>query len=108
LDVVARGEIWLARLDPTEGREIQKTRPCLIVSPPEIHDFLDTVIVAPMTTGSHPARYRIEARLKQRQGRFLLEQIRAVDKSRLLRRVGEADRKTLALTLETLRAMFAE
>ena len=106
--MVARGEIWLVRLDPTEGRELQKTRPCLIVSPPEIHDILDIVIVVPMTTASHPAAYRIEAKLKGKTGRFLLEQIRTIDKSRLLRRVGEAEQKTLALTLETLREMFAE
>ena len=106
--MVARGEIWLARLDPTEGREIRKTRPCLVVSPPEIHDHLDIVIVVPMTTRSYPARYRIEARLRGKGGRFLLEQIRAVDKSRLLRRLGEVEPKSLSLTLDTLRAMFVE
>ncbi len=106
--MVARGEIWLVRLDPTEGHEIQKTRPCLVVSPLEIHDFLDVVIVAPMTTASRPAPYRIEAVLKRRPGRFLLDQIRTIDKLRLLRRVGEVDAKTLAATLETLRAMFSD
>lgn len=105
--MVARGEIWLARLDPTEGREIQKTRPCLVVSPPEINDYLDTVIVAPMMGGSQPARFRIEATLKGKTGRFLLEQIRAIDKSRLLRRIGGAEPKTLVTTLDGLRAMFA-
>jgi mRNA interferase MazF len=104
--MVARGEIWLARLDPTEGRELRKTRPCLVVSPPEIHNHLDIVIVVPMTTKSHPARYRIEATLKGKSGRFLLEQIRSIDKSRLLRRVGEAESKALSATLDTLRAMF--
>lgn len=104
--MVTRGEIWLARLDPTEGREFRKTRPCLVVSPPEIHDHLDIVIVVPMTTGSHPARYRIEATVKGKPGRFLLERIRSLDKSRLLRRVGEVETKTLSATLDTLRAMF--
>ena len=56
---VTRGEVWLAALDPTVGREIQKTRPCVVISPPEIHDHLRTVMVAPMTTGSHPAPFRI-------------------------------------------------
>jgi mRNA interferase MazF len=106
--VVSHGEIWLARLDPTEGREIQKTRPCLIVSPPEIHDHLDIVIVVPMTTGSRPAAYRIETSLGDKQGRFLLEQIRTIDKSRLLRRLGLADRSTNQAVLATLREMFAE
>ena len=106
--MVKRGEVWLARLDPTEEREIQKTRPCLIVSPPEIHDLLNLAIVAPMTTGSHPAPYRVEGKLKDKSGRFLLEQIRAIDKSRLLRRLGAADAETLSTILRTLREMFEE
>ena len=106
--MVARGEVWLVGLDPTEGREIQKTRPCLIISPPEINDHLDTLIVVPMTRGSWPARYRIEATLNGQTGRFLLEQIRAIDKSRLLRKVGTVERETLTSTLNALRAMFAE
>jgi len=103
-----RGEVWLARLDPTEGREIQKTRPCLVVSPPDIHDFLDIVIVAPMTTGSHPAPYRLDVVFNEKPNRILLEQIRTIDKSRLLRRLGEIDRKTTNVALGTLREMFAE
>ena len=103
-----RGEVWLARLDPTEGREIQKTRPCLVVSPPDIHDFLDIVIVAPMTTGSHPAPYRLDVVFNEKPNRILLEQIRTIDKSRLLRRLGEIDRKTTNVALATLREMFAE
>ena len=103
-----RGEVWLARLDPTEGREIQKTRPCLVVSPPDIHDFLDIVIVAPMTTGSHPAPYRLDVVFNEKPNRILLEQIRTIDKSRLLRRLGEIDRKTTNVALGILREMFAE
>ena len=103
-----RGEVWLARLDPTEGREIQETRPCLVVSPPDIHDFLDIVIVAPMTTGSHPAPYRLDVVFNEKPNRILLEQIRTIDKSRLLRRLGEIDRKTTNVALGTLREMFAE
>jgi mRNA interferase MazF len=106
--MVSRGEVWLARLDPTEGREIQKTRPCLIVSPPEIHDFLDTLIVAPMTTGSGPAPYRIALVFGDKENRILLEQIRAIDKKRLLRKLGELDPKTAAAVLATLCRLFAE
>ena len=106
--MVARGEVWLARLDPTEGREIQKTRPCLIVSPPEVHDFLDTLIVVPMTTGSGPAPYRIDTIFDEKNNRLLLEQIRAIDRKRLLRKLGDLDRKTIALVLSTLCQMFAE
>ena len=103
-----RGEVWLARLDPTEGHEIQKTRPCLIVSPPEIHEFLDIVIVAPMTTASHPAPFRIATVFNKKPNRILLEQIRTIDKSRLLRRLGEVDAKTAGAALGMLREMFAD
>jgi mRNA interferase MazF len=106
--MVARGDVWLARLDPTEGREIQKTRPCLVVSPPDIHDFLDVVIVAPMTTGSGPAPYRIDVIFNEKENRILPDQIRTIDKKRLLRRLGEIDRKTMSTVLGTLRGMFAE
>jgi mRNA interferase MazF len=106
--VVARGEVWLARLDPTEGREIQKTRPCLIVSPPEIHDFLDTLIVAPMTTGSGPAPYRIDVMFGEKENRILLEQIRTIDRKRLLRKLGELGRRDIEAVLGTLRQMFSE
>jgi mRNA interferase MazF len=106
--MVARGEVWLARLDPTEGREIQKTRPCLVVSPPDIHDFLDVAIVAPMTTGSGRAPYRIDVVFNDKENRILPDQIRTIDKKRLLRRLGEVDRKTMTAVLGTLRGMFAE
>jgi mRNA interferase MazF len=106
--MVSRGEVWLVRLDPTEGREIQKTRPCLVVSPSEIHDELEILIAAPMTTGSHPAPYRIGVDFKKKPNRILLEQIRTIDKSRLLRRLGSIDDTTMSVVLATLREMFAE
>ena len=106
--MVKRGEVWLSQLDPTRGREIRKTRPCMIVSPPEIHDFLDVAIVAPMTTGSRPAGFRVPVKFGGKNGLLLLEQIRALDKSRLVRRLGSVDSRTLAAALATLREMFAE
>jgi mRNA interferase MazF len=106
--MMKRGEVWLARLDPTEGREIQKTRPCVVISPPEIHDFLDVVIVAPMTTGSASAPYRIDVMFNRKQNRILLDQIRTIDKRRLLRRMGAVDGKTAGLVLAGLRELFAE
>ena len=105
---VARGEIWLAALDPTIGAEIQKTRPCVVVSPPEMHDFLRTVAVAPMTTGSHPAPYRIPLRFRGKDGLILLDQLRTLDKQRLMRRLGAVSGATLGLTLAALREMFEE
>ena len=105
---VRRGEIWLAALDPTIGAEIQKTRPCVVVSPPEMHDFLRTVTVAPMTTGGHPAPYRIPLRFHDKDGLILLDQMRTLDKQRLVRRLGVVTGATLRLTLATLREMFEE
>jgi mRNA interferase MazF len=105
---IVRGEIWLAALDPTVGSKIQKTRPCVIVSPPEMHDYLRTVTVAPMTTGSHPAPYRISLRFRQKIGLILLDQLRTLDKQRMVRRLGMVDATTLSLTLAALREMFEE
>jgi mRNA interferase MazF len=105
---VVRGEIWLAALDPTIGSEIQKTRPCVIVSPPEMHDYLRTVTVAPMTTGSHAAPYRVALRFRRKNGLILLDQLRTLDQLRLVRRLGSVDAKTMSLTLATMREMFEE
>lgn len=105
---VRRGEIWLARLDPTIGSEIQKTRPCVVISPPEMHDYLRTVIVAPMTTGSHASPFRIPVRFARKDGLILLDQIRAIDKVRLARRLGSISPTTLSATLATLADIFAE
>ena len=99
--------IWLARLDPTEGCEIRKARPCLIVSPPDIHDHLPLVIAAPLTTGSGPAPYRIPTRFAGKEGLILLEQIRVLDRRRLVRRLGTVGKATLVAVLTTLQEMFA-
>ena len=106
--MVKRGEIWLVNLDPTVGSEIQKTRPCVVVSPPEMHDYLRTVMVAPMTTGSHPAPFRIAVRHAGKDGLILLDQIRTIDKSRLVKRAGSLTASTLSATLATLREVFEE
>jgi mRNA interferase MazF len=105
--VVARGDIWLAALDPTVGSEIRKTRPCVVISPPELHDYLRTAIVAPMTTGSSPAPFRIALSFKGKRGLILLDQIRAVDQSRLLKKLGQVRPDTLELTLSRLQELFA-
>ena len=105
---VARGDIWLAALDPTIGSEIRKTRPCVIISPPEMHDHLRTVTVAPMTTGSNPAPYRIPVRFQRKDGLILLDQLRTLDRLRLTRRLGSLENRTLSRTLAILREMFEE
>lgn len=105
--MVARGEIWLVSLDPTVGSEIKKARPCVVVSPAEMHDYLRTVIVAPMTTKSRPAPFRIALSHGGKKGLVLLDQIRSVDKARLARKLGTVSAKTLAVTLDTLQEVFA-
>jgi mRNA interferase MazF len=106
--VVARGDIWLVNLDPTLGSEIKKSRPCVVVSPPEMHDHLRTVLVAPMTTKSRPAPFRIALSHGGKRGLILLDQVRAVDKLRLVRKLGTISAKTLSSTLATLQEVFSE
>lgn len=106
--MVVRGEIWLATLDPTVDSEIQKTRSCVVVSPAEMHDYLRTVIVAPMTTGNKPAPYRIPVTFQGKTGLILLDQMRTLDKTRLVKKLGAISSTTLTATLETLQEVFAE
>lgn len=106
--MVRRGDIWLVSLDPTVGSEIRKSRPCVVVSPPEVHDHLRTVIVAPMTTKGRPAPFRVPLSHGGKKGLILLDQIRAVDKARLAKKLGNVSAKTLSLTLDTLQEVFAK
>ena len=101
------GEIWLAQLAPTVGSEIQKSRPCVVLSPDDMNAHLRTVIVAPMTTGSRPARFRIALTFQGKQGLILLDQVRTLDRARLVKRLGALRPVTMAATLKTLQAMFA-
>jgi mRNA interferase MazF len=105
--MVKRDEVWLVNLDPTVGSEIKKTRPCIIVSPSEMHDHLRTVIVAPMTTGSKPAPFRISIVFQGKRGLILLDLVRALDKARLVRRLGKAAERPLLAALRTLQEIFA-
>lgn len=103
-----RGEVHLVSLDPTRGGEIEKTRPCMIVSPDELNDHLGTYIVAPMTTGGHPYPFRVACRFAKRDGYVVLDQLRTVDRSRLVRRLGRLAEPTVEEALATLQEMFAE
>jgi len=103
---VKRFEVWLVGLDPTVGREINKTRPCVIVSPDEMA-ALATVIVAPLTSKGFPFPGRIAAPFQGRQGLILLDQMRAVDKRRLFRKLGAIDEMTRTALCQTLQEMFA-
>jgi mRNA interferase MazF len=106
--MVNRGDVWLVNLNPTIGSEIQKTRPCLLISPPEMHDHLRTVIAAPMTTGNRPAGFRVALRFQGKDGLVLLDQIRTIDKQRLVKKLGQVSGATLHKTLATLRTVFEE
>ena len=103
-----QGEVWLTRLEPTEGNEIRKTRPCAIVSPDGMNAHLGTVIVMPLTSGSRATRFRVSTEFNKVGGFLLADQIRCVSKLRLLKHVGALDTKTLAEALRILREMFEE
>ncbi|ANB75463.1 type II toxin-antitoxin system PemK/MazF family toxin [Paraburkholderia phytofirmans] len=106
--MVARGDVWLVALDPTVGSEIQKTRPCVVVSPAELHDHLRTVIVAPMSTAGRAAPFRVPLTFLRKKGLILLDQIRTVDKTRLVKRAGAVSDAALSNALSTLQEIFVE
>ncbi len=105
---LARGEVYLIELDPTRGSEIRKTRPCLIISPDELNQYLRTVIVAPMTTGGHAYPWRVRCRFRDRSGFVAIDQLRTVDSERLVKRLGRITPGTLSTVLATLQEMFAQ
>ena len=105
--VVARFEVYLVRLDPTQGLEIQKTRPCVVISPDEMNRHIGTVIVAPMTTKGRPYPTRIPVRFQRKSGQVVLDQIRTVDKTRLVRRLGKISDRAARAVLTVLGEMFA-
>lgn len=103
-----RGEVHLVSLDPTRGSEIRKTRPCVIVSPDEMNDHLGTYLIAPMTTGGHAYPFRVACRFEKKDGFVVLDQVRTVDGSRLVRRLGKLKATTVSKALSILREMFEE
>ncbi|OGQ14056.1 MAG: growth inhibitor PemK [Deltaproteobacteria bacterium RBG_19FT_COMBO_46_12] len=103
---VRRGDVFLVSLDPARGSEIQKTRPCVVVSPDELNSYLRTFIVAPLTTGGHSYPFRIPCRFEGRAGYIVLDQIRTVDRERLVRRLGKLSPSTLGNILAILQEMF--
>ena len=103
----ARFEIWLVRLDPSFGSEIQKTRPCVIVSPDQMNRHAATAIVAPMTTKGRNYPTRIPLTFRRKKGQVVLDQIRTVDKARLVKNLGKLDPQTAEKVLAVLGKMFA-
>jgi mRNA interferase MazF len=103
----SRGDVYLVDLDPTRGSEIQKTRPCVVVSPDELNHHLRTVIVAPMTTAGQPYPWRVSCRFRNQAGRIALDQLRTVDRERLVRRDGVLQATTVTDVLAKLSELFA-
>ena len=104
--MVKRGDIWLVNLDPTVGSEIKKSRPCVVISPPELNAHLRTVIVAPMTSKGFATPFRIPVTHAGTKGLVVLDQLRTVDKTRLVKKMGSVSSKTLNATLTTLQELF--
>jgi len=103
---VKRFEVWLVSLNPTKGKEINKTRPCVIISPNEMK-ALSTVLVSPMTTKGFEFPGRIECEFKNKKGLILLDQIRAVDKTRLIKKLGIINEQTQVELCNILQELFA-
>jgi mRNA interferase MazF len=107
MGMVKRFEVYLVNLDPTIGAEIKKRRPCLIISPDEMNRNIKTVIIAPMTTKSRNFPTRIACEFEEKQGFIVLDQIRAVDQTRLIKKLGEIDKDKQLLVLDSLQEIFA-
>jgi mRNA interferase MazF len=105
-ECVSRGDIYLVALNPTRGSEIRKTRPCVVVSPDEMNAYLHTFIVAPLTTGGHPYPFRARCSFDGKDGHVVADQLRAVDRERLIRRLGSLSETTLNDLLAVLHAML--
>lgn len=106
-EAVSRGDIYLVALNPTRGSEIRKTRPCVVVSPDELNAHLRTFIVAPLTTGGHLYPFRVRCHFEDKDGHVVIDQLRAVDRDRLIKRLGVLADDTLVEVLSVLQAMFA-
>jgi mRNA interferase MazF len=106
--VINQYEVFLVDLDPAQGHEIQKTRPCLIISPNEMNHSISTIIIAPMTTKSHPYPTRIEIDFNKKNGWIVLDQIRTIDKTRLIKKMGKIEKKQIKLVKEVLKEMLVD
>lgn len=105
--VVNRFDVYLTNLDPSVGSEIRNTRPCLIISPDEMNLYIRTVIVAPMTTAGKDYPTRITCQFKKKKGHIVLDQIRTIDKTRLIKKLGALDSETQLKVISVLQRLFA-
>lgn len=106
--VVKRFDVFLVNLDPTVGSEIQKTRPCIVISPNEMNQYIATVIIAPMTTKGRQYPTRVACQFQGKDGQIVLDQIRTVDKKRLVKKLGQISQDEQQMLLSILAEMFAE
>jgi len=102
-----RFDVFLVSLDPSQGSEINKTRPCVVISPDEMNKYIKTLIVAPMTSKARDYPTRVPVTFGGKDGNIVLDQIRTIDKSRLIKKLGSLDHKTSSLVLETIGKMFS-
>ncbi len=105
--VINRFDVYLTNLDPTVGSEIQKTRPCLVISPDEMNRHIRTVIVAPMTTAGNDYPTRVPCKFKKKKGQIVLDQIRTIDKTRLIKKLGSINPETQLEVISILQRIFA-
>ncbi|HEU5011897.1 MAG TPA: type II toxin-antitoxin system PemK/MazF family toxin [Roseiflexaceae bacterium] len=106
--VVKRFDVFLVNLDPTVGTEIQKTRPCIVISPDEMNNYIQTVIIAPMTTKARTYPTRVDCRFEDKDAQIVLDQIRTVDKRRLIKPLCRIDSRAQRHVLDVLAELFAE
>jgi len=104
---VKRFDVFLASLDPTVGHEIKKTRPCLVISPDEMNQYISTIIIAPMTTKGRSYPTRVKCTFKGKRGQIILDQIRTIDKNRLVKKLGMISKKAQMDVLQILQEMFS-
>lgn len=106
--VIKRFDVYLITLDPTIGSEIKKTRPCVIISPDEMNENINTLIIAPLTSTRKPYPSRVDVVFKNKKGQIALDQIRAIDKRRLLKKLGKISEHTEDKICEILVTMFSK
>ena len=105
--VVKRFDVYMVNLDPTIGSEIQKTRPCLVISPDEMNRNIRTIIIAPMTSAQKEYPTRVSCTFRKKQGQIVLDQVRTIDKARLIQKLGTIDSKTQLDVISVLQRLFA-
>ena len=104
--VVKRFQVWLINLDPTVGQEIKKVRPCVVISPDELNKYLGTIIAVPMTSSNRPYPTRINCTFKRKKGQIALDQIRTLDKERLIQNLGSLEKETSRKVCNSLKELF--